>query len=391
MNRSVLVALREVKTFLRDRGDLAFSLLLPIIVFALIYGAFGGSDSFHGTAYIVNEDQNGPYSQMLLDILNENSAITVTEFSAGEAADKLAKSDILMAVYIPAGFSPALAAGNQTQLVFHQRGNGGQEGQIVASIIRGAVNRITQDLAVHAQVQTALAGLVPADLIRITVQKFLDSENRSPVVIVTEKSVGPDADPVKQFLPGIVTMFVLFSITLNARAIVEERKKGTLERLLTTQLSVGQLFTGKFLSGIFRGFVQSVILMLLAYAVFQLFTPVSFLEVLLITLVFSAAASAVGLLIAVIVRTEDAATWFAVTVTMLMTMLGGTFFAITPGTVWETLSKISINTYANQAVTKVIEGGNLVDGSMQLIILVAVTAVAFVFARLFFKVVPGGK
>jgi hypothetical protein len=110
--------------------------------------------------------------------------------------------------------------------------------------------------------------------------------------------VGSSPDPVNQFLPGIVTMFVLFAITLSARAIVEERKKGTLERLLTTRLSVGQLFLGKFLANVSRGFVQTLILLVLAYMVFQLFTPLSFIESLVIALIFAAAASALGLIIA---------------------------------------------------------------------------------------------
>ena len=54
MKNALLVALREVKEYLQDKADLAFSLILPIVTFALIYGAFGGSGLFHGTAYVVN-------------------------------------------------------------------------------------------------------------------------------------------------------------------------------------------------------------------------------------------------------------------------------------------------------------------------------------------------
>ena len=51
MKRALIVALREVRSYLQDKADLAFSLLLPIVTFALIYGAFGGTGLFHGTAY----------------------------------------------------------------------------------------------------------------------------------------------------------------------------------------------------------------------------------------------------------------------------------------------------------------------------------------------------
>ncbi len=393
MFKSLLVALKEVKTYLQDRGDLAFSLLLPIAIFALMYGAFSGQSLFHGTANIVNQDQDGTYSRLLLDRLEAIDNISVNQLSAADADAQLRKSDILFVLFIPEDFSANLSTGKPAELVFKQRGNGGQEGQIVAGIIKSVTQQISQDLQVQAQVQTALAGQpIPASEIQIIAQKFLDRERLNPTVGVTEQPIGSSPDPVKQFLPGIITMFVLFSITLNASTFVEERKKGTLERLMTTRLTKNQLFLGKFLSGIFRGFVQTLILLILAYLVFRLFTPVTFLEALLVALVFAAAASAIGLVIAVIVRTENAAVWFAVVVTMAMTMLGGTFFTISPGTIWETLSKLSINTYANEAINKlVLQNGSFGDAGIQLLTLAGVAAVGFLISRVFFKIIPGGK
>jgi ABC-2 type transport system permease protein len=187
-------------------------------------------------------------------------------------------------------------------------------------------------------------------------------------------------------------MFVLFSITLNARAIVEERKKGTLERLLTTRLSAGQLFTGKFLSSILRGFTQTLILLSLAYAVFRIFSPLSFIECLVVAIVFSAAASALGLLIASIVRTEDQATWVAVFVTMAMVMVSGTFFEISEGSMLYSVSKISLNTYANNAFnTLIVQGGSLGDISTELIVFAGVIVAGLMLSRFLFKVIPGGK
>lgn len=173
---------------------------------------------------------------------------------------------------------------------------------------------------------------------------------------------------------------------------VEERKKGTLERLLTTRLSISQLFTGKFLASMSRGFVQTLILLILSYVVFRLFTPLSFLESLVIALVFAAAASAVGLVIASLVRTEDAATWAAVFFTMVMTMLGGTFFSITPGSIWDTVSKASINTYANTAFKElIVRGGSLADVWLELVVMAGVAIAGLSLSRVLFKVMPGGR
>jgi ABC-2 type transport system permease protein len=393
MNRAFIVALREVRTYLQDRADLAFSLLLPIALFALMYGAFGGQTLFHGTAYVVNQDEGGAYSTILLDQLDAIDGVDVELLSAEDAEAKLDNSDLLMVIYIPADFSASLAAGEPTELVFRQRGNGGDEGQIVASIVRGIAEGLNQQFQVSNEVNRALAGFdIPQEHITSTVEQYLDEERASPIVALNEQTVGTATDPVEMFLPGIVTMFVLFAITLSARAIVEERKKGTLERLLTTRLSVGQLFFGKFLANVSRGFVQTLILLALGYIVFQIFTPLSFIQALFIVLIFAAAASALGMVIAAIARSEDSAIWIAVVFTMVMVMLGGTFFEISEGSVFYTLSRFSINTYANSALNTVIaEGGSLANLGMELGILAAVAVVGLILSRAFFKVIPGGK
>jgi len=89
-------------------------------------------------------------------------------------------------------------------------------------------------------------------------------------------------------------------------------EKGTLERFIDDASHANELFAGKFLSGVLRAFVQTLILLILSYIVFQLFTPISFLEILVIALIFSAAASALGMVIAAISRTPDQAIWISV-------------------------------------------------------------------------------
>ena len=189
-----------------------------------------------------------------------------------------------------------------------------------------------------------------------------------------------------------IAMFVLFAVTLGSRALVEERRKGTLERLLTTRLTVGQLYMGKFLASTARGFVQTFILLALAYMVFQLFTPLSFLMMLLIALIFSAAASTLGLIIASVARTEDQAVWTSVFFTMATVMLGGTFFEITKDSAIYIFSQASINTYVNSAFkTMIIRGGTLTDVSFELTVLIAVVIAGLIFSRILFRVMPGGR
>jgi len=393
MFKALLVAIHEIRIYLQDKGDLAFSLLLPVVTFALMYGAFGGEMEFHGTAHIVNQDPGGSYSARLLEQLEELDSVDLELLSREEADGKLERSDLMMVIYIPEDFSAMLASGEQTQLLFRQRGNGGQEGQIVASLVRGLAERMNQEFTVLSQTSASLVGRgIPRESIEIATQKFLEREQEHPLVGVTEETMGSSPDLVNQFLPGVLTMFILFAITMGAQAIVQERRLGTLERLLTTRLSVGQLFFGKFLAGISRGFLQTLVLLGLSYIVLQLFTPLSFIECLVIALVFAAAASALGLIIASIARTEDQATWIAVFLTMSMVMLGGTFFEISEGSVLYTISRVSLNTYANGAFKTIIaQGGSLADVGLELGVLAGVAVVGLAVSRVLFKVMPGGR
>lgn len=393
MMRILVVALMEVRSYLRDKADLAFSILLPVAIFALIYGAFSGQDQFNGTLHLVNEDKEGIYSTRLITQLESISSLTIDYLSPSDADAKLEKSDLLMVVSIPPDFSSKIISGQTAELIFKQRGNGGQEGQVVASIVRGVAGNIDRELVIQNEVKNNLADTdISREQIQIAVASFIEQEQIAPSVSVIDEVVGEDLNPVTSFLPGIMTMFVLFAVSLTAQALVAERKKGTLERLLTTRLSVGQLFTGKFLANTSRGMVQMIILLALAQIVFRIFTPLTFLQSLVIALVFTAAVSTIGLIIGSIARTEDQASWIAVFFTMFMSIVGGTFFAIPQGSVLETISKVSLNTYANNAFrTIIMRSGTIRDISFELLVIAGVIVVGMILSRVLFQAVLKGK
>jgi len=392
MKRAFFITLNEVRLYLQDKGDLAFGLLLPVLTFALMYGAFGGETMFKATASIVNEDK-GVYSQRLIQQVDDVDGISIDLLTAEEADTKLDRSDILLALFIPSNFSDTLVDGGQAELVFKQRGNGGLEGQILASIIHSVAAEINQEFQVLHQVQSNLQGKqIPEGDIELTVQNLLEEEHRQPTVGVAEEITGGSSQFINQYLPGIITMYVLFSLSLSAMTIVEERRRGTLERLLTTRLNAGELFFGKFLATIARGFIQTLILLALSYAIFQIFTPLSFLACLVVSLIFTAAAAAIGMIIASISRTESAANWIGIVVTMFMVMMGNTFFQAAEDSVMATIGKVSLNTYANKAYTAIIsQGGSLGDTWSQLAVMAGVAVAGLIISRLIFRAVPGSK
>jgi len=390
MIRALVMAMREIHSYIRDKGDLAFTLILPVGIFALMYFAFGGMVLFHGTAYIVNQDTYGQYSTLLLDRLEKDKNLDVSQLSVTEAESKLQKASLQLVTYIPPDFSSNLAQGKTARLIFRQRGNGGQEGQIVASIIRSKVQEIGQEVGLKKAVRSA-SGSSREHADNIT-ERFLAREADYPFVKVDEVPIGAAPDPVNQFLSGIITMFVLFATSISSQALVEERRNKTLERLLTTRMTEGELFIGKFLANTGRAFMQCLILLLLAAIVFHLFTPASFISASVVALVFSAAAGALGLLIGSASKTPAQANAISTVFTMAMTMLGGTFFTIEKGAPLYLLSRLSLNTYANDAFKAIIsQGQDLASVSPELLLIAGATIAVLVLARFIFTIIGAGR
>ena len=156
MIRPLYISFVELNRYVRDRGGLAFGIALPIVIFAVMYGAFGGGATFNGTAHIADLDP-GPKSDELIARLSQVQGLDIQFYTESEMDDALSRSAVILGAVIPADFSQNLDAGEPTGITFRQRGSGGSEGQIVASIIRGAAQEIADEALVRSVVQRALA------------------------------------------------------------------------------------------------------------------------------------------------------------------------------------------------------------------------------------------
>ena len=398
MLRPVHIALLDLKLFLNNRAELAFSIALPILLFALMYGALSSESDVFTPASVVDLD-GGPHARELVDRLDSLAAVEVEERTEADAAAALDRSAILFAVVIPAGFSEALAAGEPTPLVFRQRGNGGDIGQIVAAIVRGIARDMATEARVRVRTQRALAGSgVSSDRIESEIESQLASLQESPPVIVEVRRPGREPgdssgdDLFSRLLPGLIVMFVMFSVTLAAQALVEDRRTGTLERLMTTRLGVNQLFAGKLLSGVMRAMFQTVVMLSLAFVVFRPGGPLAFVELLAFALLAAAAFTSVSLVIGAVARNRNQAAWAAVFFTLLMVVFSGTFFQIIEGTLMHSISRATINAYAIDAMQNILgRGEHLGQQWLEMAVMAGVAVVGLTVARLLFRITPEGR
>ena len=387
------IALIELKRYLVNRGELGFSLALPVVLFALMYGAFGGEESFHATAHVVDLD-GGAHSRALIDRLDAMEEITVRERTLDDANDALDRSAILTAVVIPSDFSAGLENGDPVAITFRKRGNGGDTGQIVEAIVRSVAQQMGAEDRVRSTVNSTLRDSdVPPDRIDAVVGRLLgESSLRPSVGVETRWLGGEESDPTDRLVPGLLVMFLMFAVTMNAQTLVEERRSGTLERLMTTRLGVNQLFAGKFFAGVLRAVVQALILLSLAFVVLRIGDATDFLELTVFSALVAMAVSAVGLVLGSIARTRDQAIWAAVFFTMFMTVFGGTFFDLTGAGPLDMLSRFTLTRYAIDSMFGMLASGQTLAGQgTGIAVHVGVAAVGLLIARTMFRVAGGGR
>ena len=387
------IALIELKRYLVNRGELGFSLALPVVLFALMYGAFGGEESFHATAHVVDLD-GGAHSRALIDHLDAMEEITVRERTLNDANDALDRSAILTAVVIPSDFSAGLENGDPVAITFRKRGNGGDTGQIVEAIVRSVAQQMGAEDRVRSTVNSTLRDSdVPPDRIDAVVGRLLgESSLRPSVGVETRWLGGEESDPTDRLVPGLLVMFLMFAVTMNAQTLVEERRSGTLERLMTTRLGVNQLFAGKFFAGVLRAVVQALILLSLAFVVLRIGDATDFLELTVFSALVAMAVSAVGLVLGSIARTRDQAIWAAVFFTMFMTVFGGTFFDLTGAGPLDMLSQFTLTRYAIDSMFGMLASGQTLAGQgTGIAVHVGVAAVGLLIARTMFRVAGGGR
>ena len=386
MLRPLFIAWIELKRFGADRGALAFAIALPIALFALMYGVFGQDVSFSATANVVDLD-GGPVAVELIDRISATDGLTVELLTEAEADEALDRSRILTAVFIPAGFSESLEAGEPASVLFKRRGSGGDTGQIVTQIVQGVARDVAAEYEIRELVRGQLDGRgVPEARIVATVGALVEQAGAAPAIAVESRAVGVEEDPLDRLIPGVLTMFLMFAATISASAIIAERNAGTLERLLTTRLSVNQLFLGKFLASVGRATVQALILLSLAFAVLRVGDAAVFAQVVAFSLLIAAAVSSLGLVVAGLARTQDQATWGSVFLTMTLTVFGGTFISVGETGVLAFLSKLTLNKYAIDAIRDMLTGsGGLAGQWPEAAILAGIAVIGFIVARVAFR------
>jgi ABC-2 type transport system permease protein len=237
MSRRRVVALfrRVVSEIRRDRPSLALLFIAPIVITGLVTFILRESQAPQVTAVVVN--LAGPRGQAVGDALGaalRTGGATVTDVAdEGAARASIADTSVSVGIVLRAG----AATGSPLDITVITNGldPSGDAGQVAA------VQR-----SVLAAVTSASGTAIPA-------------------IDHTTVYGTPTDDPVTNFAPAIVAFFAYFFVyILTGVSFLRERTGGTLERLMATPVTRGEVVLGYTLGfGLFAT-IQVAVLMLWA-------------------------------------------------------------------------------------------------------------------------------
>jgi ABC-2 type transport system permease protein len=336
----------------RDRYALVLSFVVPIAFFSILALVFGGlgREGLPPVRVVVVDEDRTVMSALLVKALEHESALAVELLpkdvvapSREDAHRLVHRGDAPAAIVVPEGFGERFArfpAETLTVELFSDRAADPVAHHVVGGLLQRAVILAAPDRLVRGVtrwLEEEAGALTPAqraildDVAKSVGEAGAGSAGRvaSPFrveVTDVQAEVGREGkNVVSYYAASIGVMFLLFTMTTAMRGLIAEEETGTLERLLSTDLTMGRLLLARWIFATVLGCAQLAVMFLWGWVIFgvDLFGYGHLPGVIVMTLTAAAAAATFGLVLGTACRTQAQLQGLATVVILLMSALGG--------------------------------------------------------------------
>jgi ABC-2 type transport system permease protein len=387
--RTALLALR------RDRGALVLSFVLPLAFFSTFAVIFGKQNDATPKVKViaVDEDQSEASRDLVNALKGETSLVVMTaptaksktaplpaDYTAATAEAAVKAGDAPVALIVPRGFGQHPIAFGQDEDESPIQLLNDQSDTIAPQIVIGLLQKaaMTSMPAVMAEegMNTAekyIGGFTPeqkkvvqdglADLRKEvaegkvgTANSRTDDNGAGIVRVKTRAVVGQNkkSPMISFYAAAIGVMFLLFTASNSAGSLLDEAESGTLDRVLSTRVTMTGLLAGKLVFNTLLAFIQLVAMFLWGWAVFKLdfFSHLPGFVVMGLCTAFAVAAF--GMLLASACHTRAQLGALSTLLILIMSSVGGSMFPrfLMPASM-QKAGLLTINAWAIDGFTKV--------------------------------------
>jgi ABC-2 type transport system permease protein len=331
---------KDARLLFRDKRTLLSLVVLPLLFITVLGLSAGQFFSEKEKAKkmrvgVVNEDDS-PLSGKLISEVVKLEALDVSEFAdRREAKDLLDDGKLDVVAFIGPGFRERVDRLDTGDLFFIDTGRlSGRLRNLDIEVESGAflasAAEIVEQLVFAFAVRTIAPDVLQAHDPQLARKFFLKAKREAhhreddEMPAVTPVATKSRSDVIYEYLvPSYTVMFVFFIVQLMARSLIGERDTGTLNRLLMVPVARSGLMLGKAVPFLMISLAQTVILFLAGKFLFHMSWgeyPWMLVPVIFAT---SLAATALGLVVATIARTDSQVTAYGNFLVLILAGVSG--------------------------------------------------------------------
>ncbi len=349
----------------RDRGALALSFILPIAFFSIFAVIFGGRHDTTPkiTVLVVDEDHSTASQRLTKGLENEGSlrvfsrpaaknGVEQPDYTAVTAEAAVRSGQAPVALVIPKGFGLAPISFEEDRdratIQLLKDSSDMVAGQMIAGLLQKVAMTAMPDIM--AEQGTRLidqysGGLTSEQRKRMDeALSFLreheqagnpagtrqnSSDSSGGIIAVKARDVvgqNKNSPMVSFYAAAIGVMFLLFTSSGAAGALLDEADSGTLDRVLSSRVTMTSLLAGKVLYNTMLAFLQLVVMFLWGWAVFKLdfWSHIPGFIIMGVSTAFAVAAF--GILLASACKTRAQLGALSTLIILMMSAIGGSMF-----------------------------------------------------------------
>jgi ABC-2 type transport system permease protein len=333
MQALLTLTLANIRTFVRDRAALFWTIAFPLLFIVLFGLIFQGGGQSRLTLGWVDTDQSAASAQ-LREQFADQAGVTLKDGSQDEAIDQMKLGKVDAIIVVPTGYGETLAATTA-----------GGVGAPAAISVYTDPSRAALVGEVYQAVGTVLG--------------IVNLGGRPPLVIPSPQTIQTEnLNFISYFVPSILGLSVMQLGIFAAIPLVADREKLILKRLAATPLRRWQLVGSNVLMRLLIALAQAVIIVVVGALAFGVEVTGNLLLVAGIVALGAVTFLALGYVIASFANTEDSANGMTSVIQFPMMFLSGSFFQIDqmPDFLQIVARAIPL-TYLSDALRQVMVGG----------------------------------
>lgn len=361
MRRIWIIAVNDVRIFLSDRSNVIGLVALPLVMTFILGFAFGGGSFVDKLRVdVVNLDEGELSSQLLQNLREVNPALVLCPMDNDEAnfcqineetpiepMERVRDGVSSAMIVIPENYTADVRAFQPVSLEYASLGTITTGDAVLRSIeavlqpINGSVTaaRVGVELgkALNGEGEEGSIFNDQADQTAFSsavYENALQSWENQPVGIDytltaggTSSSNSTTQSGFGQSVPGMATMYVMFTVLGGAALLMREWKQWTLQRVVVMPVSKMEIIGGKILGRFLLGILQFAIVMAFGVVVGLNFGS-DLIAIIVVVITYTLAITALGMVFASYIKTELQASSVITLVALACAGLGGAWWPL---------------------------------------------------------------